>query len=46
MVKTKYVEPQVKIRILACTDVLTVSTWEDVESNDFGKDDVKVYFVK
>ena len=44
MVKTKYVEPQVTIKMLACTDVLTASTWQDEELNDFGKNDVRVYF--
>ncbi len=44
MVKTKYVEPQVKIAMLDCTDVLTASTWEDKATNDFGKNDVQVYY--
>lgn len=41
MVKARYDEPQVKIELLSCTDVLTIS-WED--GTDYGKDDVGIFF--
>lgn len=42
MAKMNYVAPQVRICFLSCKDVLTESTWDDLNKMDFGKDDVVI----
>ena len=43
MAKINYVAPQVRISFLSCNDVLTQSTWEDLSTGDFGRDDVVLF---